>query len=260
LTFGEHVESPDALKLPVLFAVSLLKDRNGVIDVEVPVSGSLSDPEFSIGGIVMRMIGNLIVKAVTAPFSLIAKLVGASEAEISSLEFAPGSAALDREDHKRLAALARALAERPGLALEIAVRATPADRAALRRSAVDARLKAMKSKASGMPAGKIVIDDAERERLIEEAWLAAHQRSSPDKALAAEKERPSIEAMQAELLAGTEVPEAVLLDLASHRAQVTRDWLAASGKIEAARLFVTAPRLVERATGGPAPGVEMSLK
>ncbi|OYW28819.1 MAG: hypothetical protein B7Z51_07785, partial [Methyloversatilis sp. 12-65-5] len=63
LTFGAPVDSPDAIKAPILLAVSLLTDRNGVIDINLPISGSLSDPQFSIGGIVVKVIVNLIVKA-----------------------------------------------------------------------------------------------------------------------------------------------------------------------------------------------------
>jgi len=70
LTFGDKIDSPDATKLPVMLAVSLLKDRAGNIDINLPVSGSLDDPEFSVGGIILRVFVNLIVKAVTAPFSL----------------------------------------------------------------------------------------------------------------------------------------------------------------------------------------------
>lgn len=72
LTFGDHVDSPTATKLPVLFAVALLKDRNGVIDVNLPIAGSISDPQFSVGGIVVRLIVNLLEKAVTSPFALLA--------------------------------------------------------------------------------------------------------------------------------------------------------------------------------------------
>ena len=75
LTFGEKIESPDATKLPVLFAVSLLKDRNGVIDIDLPISGSLDDPQFSVGGIIWRIIVNILTKAVTAPFSLLGAVI-----------------------------------------------------------------------------------------------------------------------------------------------------------------------------------------
>ena len=81
LTFGGRIESPQATKLPVLLAVSLLKDRNGMIDVNLPISGSLDDPKFSIGGIVWHIIFNLIEKAVTSPFALIGNLVGGGGGE-----------------------------------------------------------------------------------------------------------------------------------------------------------------------------------
>ncbi|MDE2004693.1 MAG: DUF748 domain-containing protein, partial [Betaproteobacteria bacterium] len=48
LTFGEHVDSPTATRLPVLLVVALLKDRNGVINLDLPISGTLDDPQFSI--------------------------------------------------------------------------------------------------------------------------------------------------------------------------------------------------------------------
>lgn len=66
LSFGDHVDGPNVTKLPVMLAISLLKDRNGNIELNLPISGSLSDPQFSIGGVILRVIGNLIVKAVTS--------------------------------------------------------------------------------------------------------------------------------------------------------------------------------------------------
>jgi hypothetical protein len=78
----------------VLLAVALLTDRNGVIDVSLPISGSLDDPKFSVGGIVLQIIFNLIEKAVTAPFALIGSLFGDGGAELSYVEFDPGRAVL----------------------------------------------------------------------------------------------------------------------------------------------------------------------
>ncbi|MFY1845497.1 DUF748 domain-containing protein, partial [Achromobacter dolens] len=79
LTFGDKTNSPDATKLPVLLAVALLKDSRGNIDINLPISGSLDDPEFSVGGIVVRVLLNLVVKAVTSPFSLLASAFGGGE-------------------------------------------------------------------------------------------------------------------------------------------------------------------------------------
>jgi hypothetical protein len=73
LTFGDKVEGPDATTLPVLFAVNLLKDENGRIDLELPIKGSLEDPQFDMGALISQVVSNLLKKAVTAPFSLLAR-------------------------------------------------------------------------------------------------------------------------------------------------------------------------------------------
>ena len=145
LTFGDKVESPSAIQAPVLLAVALLKDRNGVIDIDLPISGSLDDPQFSIGGIIVKVIVNLIVKAVTAPFALIGSMFGGGE-ELAYVEFAPGSAALGGETGK-LKNLGKALTERPALRLDIIGRVDPeADREGLKRARLRARLRHKNSK------------------------------------------------------------------------------------------------------------------
>ncbi|MEY4862212.1 MAG: hypothetical protein RLZ51_307, partial [Pseudomonadota bacterium] len=65
LTFGDRVESPDALKIPVRLAISLLKDRNGVIQLDLPISGTISDPQFSVGRLILQAIGNVLTRIVT---------------------------------------------------------------------------------------------------------------------------------------------------------------------------------------------------
>src|SRR4029079_6815478 len=142
-TFGEKVDSPSAIQVPVLLAVALLKDSNGVIDIDLPISGSLDDPQFSIGGIIVKVIVNLIVKAVTAPFALIGSLFGGGE-ELAYVEFAPGSAALGAETGK-LKNLGKALVERPGLRLDIAGRVDPeADREGLKKGSIENKVKDQK--------------------------------------------------------------------------------------------------------------------
>lgn len=149
LTFGDKVESPDATKLPVMLAVALLKNSRGEIDVNLPISGSLSDPDFSIGGIVLRIIGNLIVKAVTAPFSLLASIFGGSDSiELSYLEFAPGSAEIGPAQVKALDTLGKALNDRTGLKLEITGRVDPvADIEGVRQAYVLRQVRAQKRRA-----------------------------------------------------------------------------------------------------------------
>ena len=93
--FGEKVASPKATHLPVRLAVSLLKDREGRITLNLPVSGSLDDPKFRVGRIILKMIVNLLAKVATSPFSLLGSLFGGSSAELDTVAFAPGAATLD---------------------------------------------------------------------------------------------------------------------------------------------------------------------
>ncbi len=118
LVFGEKVEGSTA-SLPVKLAVALLADRHGVIDLDLPVSGSINDPQFSLGGVIWKAIANLIVKAVTAPFALLASALGGGGAELSRVEFAPGVATLDASAREGLDKIATALAERPALTLTV---------------------------------------------------------------------------------------------------------------------------------------------
>jgi len=93
LEWGQSTDSKDRVPLPVRLASALLKDRHGVIDLKLPVRGSLDDPTFSIWPIVWQVVGNIIEKAVTAPFQLIGALFeGADKAQF--IDFAPGAASL----------------------------------------------------------------------------------------------------------------------------------------------------------------------
>jgi hypothetical protein len=148
LTFGERVESPSATKLPVLLAVALLKDRNGVIDIELPISGSIDDPQFSVGGLIVKVILNLLGKAVTAPFALLGAVFAGSSGESAHVEFAPGRAEIAGPADAKVAALAKALAAKPQVKLEIVGRYDPAtDAPALRRTALERAVKGAKRRA-----------------------------------------------------------------------------------------------------------------
>jgi len=118
LEWGPPSATKGEATLPVKFATWLLKDSNGVINLDVPVTGSIDDPSFRVGPIVWQIIKNLIVRAVTAPFKFLGSLFkGAEEAQYVS--FAPGSAALEPPAAGALATLAKALVQKPGIRLEV---------------------------------------------------------------------------------------------------------------------------------------------
>ena len=120
LEWGEETAAKGEATLPVKFATALLKDRNGVIELDVPVTGSIDDPKFRIGPIVWQVIKNILVKAVTAPFALLGSLfAGAEEAQF--VDFAPGSATLDPASAGRLAALSKSLVEKPAIKLDVPI-------------------------------------------------------------------------------------------------------------------------------------------
>ncbi|MCX7892858.1 MAG: DUF748 domain-containing protein [Burkholderiales bacterium] len=245
LTFGERVESPTATKLPVLLAVSLLKDRNGVIDVNLPISGSLDDPQFSLGGIIVRVIVNLITKAVTAPFSLLAAAFGGGE-ELAWVEFPPGTATLSPEAKKRLDALAKALNDRPGLKMDIAGRIDPTtDRDGLKKAYVDEKVRAQKAKqlaAKGTPpGGDVAVDSAEYPALLKLAY-GEERFPKPRNVLFLPKDLPAPE-MEALMLANAPASDEALRELANRRAQAAKDYLVAVGKVPAERVFIVAPVL-----------------
>jgi uncharacterized protein involved in outer membrane biogenesis len=120
LQLGEKVDSPDAVNLPLKLAIALLKDVDGKISIELPVTGDLNNPQFSVMPIVWQTLRNLLVKAAAAPFKFIGGLIsGGGSEDLGTVSFAPGSDELSGEAQGSLNKLAAALKERPALRLEI---------------------------------------------------------------------------------------------------------------------------------------------
>ncbi len=257
-TFGDKVPSPDAVNLPVRLAVALLKDRRGVIDIDLPIAGSLEDPQFKIWGAVLKVLGNLVVKAVTAPFSLIATAFGGGD-ELSHIDFSPGLYALDATAKKRLVTLTKALQERPGISFEIEGGADPKhDRDGLRVYLFDRKLKAVKmtelvqAGTAVASVNDVVIPPAERDALLAKAY-DAEKFPKPKNAVGLEKSLPPPE-QEKLMLANTRVDDDELRALALRRATAVQATIAKTSPGTASRLFLVTPRLAEAAR------VEMKLK
>lgn len=244
LTFGEPVPGAPA-SLPVRLAVALLADRNGVIDVDLPISGSLNDPEFRLGTVIFKVIGNLILKAVTAPFSLLASALGGSDA-LDSVAFAPGSAQLDEGARQGLEKIAQAMLERPALKMTVVGQASAdTESDAWRRERLQEALLAQKRRlalrAGQSAEGIVAIEPQEYVPLLKEVYRRADVTKRRN-LVGMAKDVPQAE-MEALLLAHTAVPENAMQDLALARAVAVRDHLAARG-LPLERLFLGAAKSV----------------
>ncbi|HEX5686447.1 MAG TPA: DUF748 domain-containing protein [Ideonella sp.] len=247
LTFGERIDSPDATKLPVQLAVALLKDRDGVINLNLPIGGSLNDPEFSIGGVVLKLVGNLLAKAVTAPFAL---LSGGGGEDLSVVEFQPGGTRLADTAAPVLDKVAKALTERPGLRLTVTASADlQGEREAMQAAWLDERLTAELHKdkpRAGEPhtadaALPAVLPPGERERLVRRLYSDAKLPNKPRNLVGLAKDIPVPE-MEALLRASHVVSADNARQLAMQRGLAVRDALIAKG-LPDERLFLAAPKL-----------------
>jgi hypothetical protein len=142
LTLGEKVQSPDAVSLPLDLAVALLEDADGVINLGLPVSGSLDSPKFSYGALIWKAFVNLLTKIVTSPFRALASLVpGGEEETFNTVAFAAGRPDIPPPEKEKLGKLAGALKERPQLRLDVQGRYHPeTDRAELKLAGVQRAL------------------------------------------------------------------------------------------------------------------------
>ena len=250
LTFGEKVESPTATKLPVLLAVALLKDRNGVIDVNLPISGSLDSPEFSVGGIILRLIINIITRAVTSPFALLgAAFGGGSGAELSYVEFDYGRWTLTQNAEAKIKSLATAMNNRPALKLDIAGRVDPVnDLEGLKQASIERKVKAQKMRelvrqgTAPKSVDDVQIDKSEYERYLKAAY-GDESFSKPRNVIGLAKDLPVAE-MESLMLKNTQVTDDDLRNLVNRRAQVVQERLLATGQVTADRVSIVAAKPV----------------
>ena len=260
LTFGDPVDSPEATKLPVTLAVSLLKNRNGEIDLDLPISGSLSDPQFSVGGLVVKVIVNLLVKAVTSPFALLGSMFGSGE-EMSNVEFDYGRAAITPSTQQRLENLAKALADRPALKLEIEGRVDPErDREGLKSARIDRKVRAVKREdlakqgADSAATENVEVSEQEYPALLERVYKA-EKFPKPRNMIGLVKSLP-VDEMEKLMLANSSVDDDDLRALGERRAKAVRDWLVAH-EVSADRVFLLPTKLGE---AGDKPGADAKAK
>lgn len=245
LTLGGNVDSPKATSLPVGLAISLLKNRNGEIKLDIPVSGSIDDPEFSIWGIVLQVLVNLLTKAATSPFALLGSLMGGEE--LGYVEFDYGLSAVTDQNAKKLDTLVIALYDRPALKLEIAGYADPAnDVDGFKASRMKEMIVVQKVKDLSRQSDQAVSPDAvqvsatEYPVYLKKAYQAG-KFSKPRNFIGIAKELPNAE-MEKLLLASIQVTENDLRQLAIARARTVRDAILKSQKVGPERVFLIEPK------------------
>jgi len=239
LSFGDKAQG-GAASLPVKLAVALLADRNGVIDLDLPISGSLNDPQFSLGPVIVKVILNVITKAITAPFSLLARALGGGD-ELATVRFAAGSAQLSPDARAGLDKVAKALTDRPALQLTVVgAGSLDAERDAFQREQLAKRVQAEKQR---QQAGQGVASvGADEYPALLKAVYTQSDMPKPRNLVGLLKDQPVGE-MEKLLLSSMTVSAEDLRQLAFRRAQAIKDYLV-SRDLSPARLFLGAPRAV----------------
>lgn len=246
LTLGDKMESSTATKLPVKLGIALLKDRKGEIDLDIPVSGSLDDPQFSVFSIVIKVITNLLVKAATSPFSLLGSVFGGGE-QLEYIEFDYGSYDIRGENEKKMNTLAKILQDRPGVKLEVESHVDMAqDKEGLRRVFFNRKVKAQKLKemikkgVAPVPVDEVKIDPPEYAKYLKGAYKE-EKFPKPKNFLGMDKDIPAPE-MEKLMLTNIVVTENDLRSLATQRSQKVKEVLLKAGQIQPERIFIVEPK------------------
>jgi len=242
--FGDRTESPEATHLPVKLALALLRDRKGVISLELPVEGSLDDPDFHYGKIVWKALLNVLTKIVTSPFTLIGNLFGGGGEDLSIATFPPGEWEPDAGARKKAEVIVKALLERPELSLEIEGTADPAaDGTALKKQMLErlilgAKTKTLLAKNPELDPESIRLLPEDRPRFLAEAYEAAFPTPQEARSKAKTPPPPPGE-MEQRLLGSLTVDPNELRILADRRTKALVKVVLEGGKIEASRVFET---------------------
>ena len=245
LQLGEKVDSADAVDLPIRLAIALLKDSDGKISIELPVTGDLNNPQFSVMPIVWQTLRNLVVRAATAPFKFIGGLVtGGGSEDLGNVSFAPGSSELNKDAEGALNTLAKALKERPTLRLEIeGTAAASSDGPFLAAQRLEREYqynyyKMLQRRGDKVPAqaSLLVVPEGEKAPLLEGIYRTRLKQQPP-----AEWKDLSRDDRTARLKDGVikfwSTSDVLLRQLGQDRASTIKDYLVDKGQLEDDRVY-----------------------
>ena len=245
LQLGEKVDSPDAVDLPIRLAVALLKDTEGKISIELPVTGDLNNPQFSVMPIVWQTLRNLVLRAAQAPFKFIGGLIaGGGSEDLGNVSFAPGSSELSGDAQSALNKLASALKERPELRLEIeGTSAQSSDGPLIAQQRLEREYQAtwykiLQRRGDKVPANAsmLVVDDSDKPAMLEGIYRTRLKQQPPAEWQQLGREERTTKLRDAVIKSWAESAP-LLRTLGQERASSIKDYLVDKGKLEDDRVY-----------------------
>ncbi|MFJ3076423.1 MULTISPECIES: DUF748 domain-containing protein [Pseudomonas] len=245
LQLGEKVDSPDAVDLPIRLAVALLKDTEGKISIELPVTGDLNNPQFSVMPIVWQTLRNLVLRAAQAPFKFIGGLIaGGGDDDLGSVAFAPGSSELSGDAQSALDKLASALKARPELRLEIeGTSAQSSDGPLIAQQRLEREYQAtwykiLQRRGDKVPANasQLVVDDSDKPAMLEGIYRTRLKQQPPAEWQQLGRDERTAKLREAVIKSWAE-SAALLRNLGQERASSIKDYLVDKGKLEDDRVY-----------------------
>ena len=207
LTLGEKVESKDAVDLPLSLAISILSDQNNQINIDLPVTGDLNDPDFKYGGIVWEAVKKLFADITLAPFRFLGNMLGLSSQDLNTIDFMPANAELIVSEQAKIADFIKLTTAKPKMKLSITPAYSDVDVTALKNAKLNEKISQTMNQTGKDYAGVL-------------ALLAPKEKSTDEKAL------------REAALKGIEVKKEQLLELANARAQAIKAALVQAGLAE----------------------------
>ena len=258
LQLGEKVDSPDAVDLPIKLAIALLKDTDGKISIELPISGDLNNPQFSVMPIIWQTVRNLVLRAAQAPFKFIGGLINGGGAEdLGTVSFAPGSSELSPQAQKALNTLAQALKERPALRLEIeGTAAQSSDGPLIAKERLEREFqynyyKILQRRGDKVPAkaGLLTVPDDEKGPLLEGIYRTRLKQQPPAEWKDLSRDERAAK-MTAALIDFWSKSEVLLRQLGQDRASSIKDYLVDKGGLADDRVYFIDATLGEAESDG----------
>ena len=247
-TFGEKTESPDATGLPVRLAVALLKDRRGMIDIDMPVRGDLNEPDFRYGRVLLNALLNVITKVATSPFAALGGLVAGGGEDLQYIEFQAGAETLESGGQQKIESLAKALQERPNLRVEVVGAADlTRDPEAMALQKMNAEVQRRFTKGGTKNLQTVMSQEREFEFLsdlyAEKLGKQPTKREEVTGGKTVERVL-SMDELRRQLIPAMTVDESELRSLAQGRAKAIREQLIAPGRLPEERVFLVEAELI----------------